>query len=255
MISLEDNKYYIREDDLEGRLLLHIVQVDEDESMSYMKLYCFGGENLLGEEHEFDTPNLMLADYLLKNVTVGTLIDISKDVLFPKYEYSLESREYVIKIEKDKENLLVSAHSIREMVEKTIPILPCHVLSKLIAKYTMYEAVPVYCDVANPRDLYVYDALSENVQIGYVIVDTEEMREVTLYKYASQAVEELVYMFTDLADGAFMYELYFDAGFSDKEDWSLIESSDIYYGTDIYENGMLDDLGEEWLDAEEYEKK
>lgn len=255
MLVIEDGKYYILFG-TEYTQLLHIMKMEEEDT-SYMRMFLFGGEDLAGEKHDFATPQQLLAHYLKLDCSKQDLAMLARAKEFPTYYYSQRTKTYVSVIKKKNgEAKRVIGSNLPKLVNSVLCEMSCESLEKFLKNATKYEAVSVFCPPDDPDDLHVNidESAGEDkyAQIGYVIVDVEAMNELTLYTRAVYAVEDALLSLTNTEE-MYAYEIYVSTADVGKEaEWEYMDSGEGIQGTDCFSNGLFEELGEEWMEAIEW---
>lgn len=254
--KIELNKFWVLKDEQgEPSSLIRFFE-STPEDISYISFYLFGGEDMLGEKHDFKTPKELLINYIKENCSTDELISIAKSTVFPEYKFDSINKEYVVNLDSKGKMVRVIGKTIIELILNVLPELTCKNLALILRTRTKYEAVNLYCEEGDPNYLYVNKASMgmRLMQVGYAIVDNEYMFDETMYDTAKSAVEQAI-EFLNPEEKLYSYEIYFNECTPGNVEpvWSLFEENGEYEGEDIVDNGLLLDIGEEWLEAEEYE--
>lgn len=256
MVTIEDGKYYILYG-TEYTQLLHIMKMEDEEDTSYMRMFLFGGNDLAGETHDFVTPQQLLVHYIERDRSKYDLAMLAHAKEFPTYCYSKRTKSYVAIVKKKKgKTKRVIGSNLPTLVNSVLCEMSCKSLEEFLKSSTKYEAVPVFCPPDDPDDLHVNidESAGEDkyAQIGYVIVDLEAMNELTLYKKAVYAVEDALFSLTNTED-MYAYEIYVNTADDNKEaEWEYMDSGEGIQGVDCFSNGLFEELGEEWMEAVEW---
>lgn len=240
--KIEEGKSYILLDSMGYDFKIYIDKA-HDEDYPGIALYLFGAEDMLGEKHSFKTPKELLL-LIIDSCDKNRIMAMCSAKVFPNITYDGTDDKYHATID----GTQYTGETTVDLAFQIFPKMKNIDLIKCINECTDYSVIPVYCVDSDPTDL-VTDEGYNTAQIGYAIVDNDELESETLYDSPQTAVEDYLCALRQ-QESLFRYLLYIKIG----EEWELLEESEEFEGDDFMTNGMLDTLGEEWVNAEEMDE-
>lgn len=240
--KIEEGKSYILLDSMGYDFKIYIDKA-HDEDYPGIALYLFGAEGMLGEKHTFKTPKELLL-LIIDSCGNDRIIAMCSEKSFPNITYYNTDKKYHAVID----GTQYTGEKRVDLAFQIFPKMKNADLINCINGCTDYSVIPVYCVDSDPTDL-VTDEEYNTAQIGYAVVDNEELESETLYDSPQTAVEDYLCALRQ-QEPLFRYLLYIKIG----EEWELLEESEEFEGDDFMTNGMLDALGEDWVNAEEVDE-
>lgn len=225
-----------------------LITKSELESYACASVYLFGDDNMLGEQHTFTTPKQLLSNLIEEHLDHARYFDIASllNIQAPCKEGEGNSK-YCMKFNTTSGGYTyVYGVTYMETIKKCFTFMTCQQLITIITKLMEYDIIPVYCVDNDPESLTCRRTVNHTSQIGYAVVNLDKMYEDTLYENALDVASDSVSALS--FEPMYDYKMYiWDRDYSQ---WSLEYDGVGYEGDDILMNGILEEIGDEWLDAE-----